>query len=386
MSHARIVAMTARKKILFAITKGNWGGAQRYVFDLATNIPKDRFDVVVLCGEGARLEEKLQERNIRVIRLPSLARDMNVWKDALSVYDFFKILKIEKPDIVHLNSSKIGGIGAFCSRLMGVKKIIFTGHGWAWNENRSLASKGAITFAHWVTILLTHTTIAVSQKVRAEILRLPFVSAEKVPLVYNGIASTDYLEHFAARAELDSKMNEKFWIGTIAELHKNKGLSTLIEAFGNITKSHPDVALVIVGEGEERQQLTESLTKLGLTKKVRLLGFVENAASFLKAFDVFVLPSKTEAFPYVLLEAGLAQLPVIASRVGGIPEVITDNKNGRLITPGDTEGLGLAIKELLEDSTKAAMFGHNLRKTVEDKFSTEQMIAATVDIYEHTPF
>src|SRR3989344_243972 len=164
-----------KKKILFAITKGNWGGAQRYVFDLATNLPRDRFEVCVLCGAGEQLEARLKEKNVRVIRLESLNRDVNLAKDAMSFVALYKIFRQEKPDIIHLNSSKIGAIGALTGRLAGIKKIIFTGHGWAWNENRFFVSKILIAFIHWLTILFSHTTIAVSEKVRSEISRLPFI-------------------------------------------------------------------------------------------------------------------------------------------------------------------------------------------------------------------
>ncbi len=373
--------MAVKKKILFAITKGNWGGAQRYVFDLATNLPTDEFEITVLCGEGNHLKARLKEKNIRVISLPSLHRDINIFKDIKTFFELYKVLTQENPDILHLNSSKIGCMGAVAGRLVGIHKIIFTGHGWAWNEKRSFVSKAGITFFHWLTVLLSHTTIAVSEEIARQISSLQFLSKSKIVVVHNGVADTEYLERFAARATLDSNISEKFWVGTISELHKNKGLDYLIKAFENISKAHPDTALLIVGEGEERESLTKLIVQLGLSKKVHLLGFVQDAANYLKAFDVFVLSSRTEAFPYVPLEAGLAQLPVVATRVGGIPEVIENGKNGLLVKPGDLSALSEAIKELLSDSAKAATFGHNLRKTVEQNFSVDTMVQKTKIIY-----
>ncbi len=373
--------MTEKKKILFAITKGNWGGAQRYVFDLATNLPKDRFEICVVCGEGNKLVEKLRAQNIRVIQLDSLKRDIRIGNEFKTFGRFYEILKKEKPDIIHLNSSKIGAVGALAGRYAGVPKIIFTGHGWAWNENRAFISKFLITTIHWLTVFLSHTTIAVSEKVKRQILKLPFLNPSKIAVIHNGIQTIDYLERFAARAKLDGQITEKFWVGTISELHTNKGLDTLIVAFAEIAKVQNDVVLVIIGEGEERKSLTTLIEKNGLSKKIHLLGFVENAQTFLKAFDVFVLASRTEAFPYVLLEAGLAQLPVVATSVGGVPEVITEHKNGLLIPPEQTGTLSRAIKELLENSAGAATFGHNLRKTVENSFSVSTMVEKTLDVY-----
>ncbi|MEK7390733.1 MAG: glycosyltransferase family 4 protein [Patescibacteria group bacterium] len=370
-----------KKRILFAVTKGNWGGAQRYVFDLATRLPKDQFEVCVLCGAGEQLEARLKEKNIRVIRLESLNRDVNIAKDAMSFVTLYRIFRKEKPDIVHLNSSKIGAIGALAGRLAGIKKIIFTGHGWAWNEDRFFLSKILIAFIHWLTILLSHTTIAVSEKVKDEISRLPFIPKSKIVVIHNGVANTEYMERFTARGALNSDISEKFWVGTISELHRNKGVDNLVTAFADVAETHLDIALVIIGEGDELERLTALIQKLGLSKKVHLLGRKENAGKFLKAFDVFVLASRTEAFPYVPLEAGLAQLPVVATQVGGIPEAITDGKNGLLVRSGDIPALAGAIKELLNDGAKAAILGHNLRKTVEEKFSVNLMVQKTIAVY-----
>lgn len=370
-----------KKKVLMAITKGNWGGAQRYVFDLATNIPKNSFEVVVAYGQGNNLEEKLSRKGIRTIRVSNLGRDIKIFCDLSTFFSLLKIIRKEKPDILHLNSSKIGGIGALAGRITGVKNIVFTGHGWAWNEDRNWLSKALITLAHWLTILMSHKVIAVSGKIASEIKRLPLVNNSKIIVIHNGISSIEYEERFAARALLGDKVSEKFWVGAIAELHKNKGLDTLIEAFGKISDRHSDTALVIVGEGEERKKLASQIEKLSLSKKAVLLGFVDDAGRLLKAFDILVLPSRTEAFPYVPLEAGLAQLPLIATKVGGVPELISDNKNGLLIEPGDSDELAEKIDELLENSTKATVLGHNLRKTVEKDFSTSSMVEKTLSVY-----
>lgn len=373
--------MPKKKKILFAITKGNWGGAQRYVFDLATNLPKNSFEVVVACGQGDRLKKKLAVKNIKVIKIAGLDRDISVGSDLSAFYSILQIIKAEKPDILHLNSSKIGSIGALAGRLSGVRQIIFTGHGWAWNEKRNFFSKFLILTAHWLTILLSHKIIAVSENIAQQIKRLPGIEKANIVVVHNGISDTEYLERFTARTELNIKATGKFWIGAISELHNNKGLDVLIAAYAEVTKRHSDTALVIIGEGEKRSELTEQIESLNLGKKVYLLGFVEDARKYLKAFDILVMSSRTEAFPYVPLEAGLAQLPLIATAVGGIPELIQDGTNGFLVRPNDSDELSGKISELLQNTTQATILGHNLRKTVEKNFSTDLMVEKTLSIY-----
>lgn len=373
-----------KKKVFLAITKGNWGGAQKYVFDLATNIPMDQFDVFVICGEGNRLTDKLQEKNIPTIRMGALSRDIDIIKDLKTFFNLYRLLKKEKPDILHINSSKIGLLGAIAGRLAGVTRIIFTGHGWSWNENRSFLSKKIFTIGHWLTIIFAHAVIAVSEKVKDEIISLPLVKKSKIFLIYNGVSHIDFLERFNARALIGGEISEKFWIGTIAELHMNKNLHNLVRAFSGIVKTHPDAGLIIIGEGEDRKSLESLISELNLTKKIHLLGFHNDAHTLLKAFDVFTLVSRTEAFPYVLLEAGLAQLPVLASRVGGIPELITNGKNGLLVEPNDVKAIQAAIENLLKDSAKSATLGHSLRKTVEEKYMINTMVQMTLDVYNYS--
>src|ERR1700734_3367295 len=126
----------ARTKVLFLITKGTWGGAQRYVFDLATNIPRGRFEAVVAYGQKGKLAEDLTNAGVRTLQLPSLGRDVAVVSDIKSFFEILKLLRKERPDVLHLNSSKAAALGAPAARIAGVKKIIFTVHGWPFRENR----------------------------------------------------------------------------------------------------------------------------------------------------------------------------------------------------------------------------------------------------------
>ena len=158
-----------KKKILYCITKGNWGGAQKYAYDLATTLPKDQYEVVVLLGIDGELTKKLQAKNIRTIVLNNLPREISLIKDFFGFLKLLKIFRQEKPDIIHLNSSKMGFLGAWAGRLAGIKKIIFTGHGWAFNEDRSLWQKKLIYLLHLLTIALAHQTIAVSQETKKQI-------------------------------------------------------------------------------------------------------------------------------------------------------------------------------------------------------------------------
>ena len=372
-----------KKKILYVITKSNWGGAQRYVYDISTNIPKDTFDAKVILGGNGVLRKRLEEKNIPVIQINQLGRDVKFFGDIIS---FFKLLRIfirEKPDAIHLNSSKIGGLGALAGRIARTDKIIFTAHGWAFNEQRHPVSKLIIKFIQWLTVVLSHKVIVVSQHSYNEIEALPMVQ-KKLTVIHNGITQTRLKQKQNAREALLGARHKGFenalWLGTIAELHKNKGLEYAISAFSKVFQTHPDILFVIIGKGEEKNNLDKLITAKNLQNNV--LFFDSNEANiYLRAFDIFILPSIKEGLPYVILEAGMAKLPIIASGTGGIPEIIDDMQSGILVRPKSTDELTKAIEFLLTNKSKQVEFGKNINLNIEQNFSFQKMLEKTTSVY-----
>ncbi|MHB0978230.1 MAG: glycosyltransferase family 4 protein [Minisyncoccota bacterium] len=369
-------------KILYGITKSNFGGAQRYVFDMAVGAKKAGHEVAVLCGLPAQagghgtLIEKLNEENIRIIPLDTMERDISLSKEISSFFQIIKVLDEEDPDVFHINSSKMGGLGGVAGRIAHVKKIVFTAHGWAFNEPRPVWQKIIIKFFVWLTLLFSHKIICVSEKTRRDVSSWPFIK-KKLKVIYNG------LEKFG----LTPRTDETFTVGTIAELHKIKGLDILLTAWSKFIKNLPAQAghsakLIIIGGGEERENLQNMANNLGISDNVIFKGFVDNARSLLSTFDIFVLPSRSEAMPYAPLEAGLAGLPVIATSVGGIPEIIENNVSGILIERENSEELLSALIKLYEDANLRKSLGENLKKKVETEFSLDKMVRETLELYK----
>ncbi|MBI4118595.1 MAG: glycosyltransferase family 4 protein [Parcubacteria group bacterium] len=383
-------------KILYVITKSNFGGAQRYVYDLATSLKTGDFDVAVLLGGDGLLKQKLEHENIRTISLPSLQRDINIVKEVKTFFAFLKILYTERPDIVHVNSSKAGGLGAFAVRFYNMlavsgskTKVIFTAHGWAFNEERPWFQKKTILFLHWLTMLLAHATIAVSEEAKRQVDHLPFMK-EKITVIPNGIGASSPLDRegarraLARRAEaLTETTSDTIWVGTIAELHKTKGLAYMIEAMRLLSQKPIPIKYVIIGDGEELGTLSALAKKHGLEDRVFLTGFIPEAALCLSAFDIFVLPSLSEALGYAILEAGNAGAATIASNVGGIPEIIEDGRNGILVPTRSPVHLANAVSTLAEDAEKRKHFGEALRVAVREQFSKDNMVRATVALYKN---
>lgn len=369
-----------RVKVMYVITKGNWGGAQEYVFSLATYLPKEKYEVVVVCGEGNILTEKLEAEKIRTIHIDSLKRDISIVEEFKSLFDLLKIIKEYKPDVLHLNSSKIGGLGGLAGRIAKVPKIIFTAHGWAFNESRPWLISKAFLLLQWITVLLSHTTIAISRKTRNDIDSLSGVK-DKVFVVHNGVGQIDFIDKNTAinkLAEITNSNPSKIIIGTICELTKNKGLDYLINACQNIEQ---DFSTYIIGEGEEKENLISLVKEKGLQEKIFFTGRIENAKTLLKAFDIFTLTSRKEGLPYTILEAGQASLPVISSRIDGIPEIIENGKSGILTRSGDVAEITKALKYLMDKPDKRAQFGDALKATVIENFSKKKMLEKTIGFY-----
>lgn len=376
------------RKILFLITKSTWGGAGRYVFDLATRLEKNNYHVTVAAGGGGPLLERCRQKGISTIPIVSLGRDINFFQDIRSFWEILTLLQKERPDILHLNSSKVGLLGALAGRIAGIHRIIFTAHGWASTENRPLLSRLVIHLLHTLTVLLSHHTIAVSRATKEE-LKLPQFLSKKITVIHNGISAPPFYSRQTARETLREKGVHDHgtipWIGTIAELHPNKGLLFALSALSLPEIKDLPFVWVIMGDGELRETMLEKIKAYNLEEKVFLVGFVPEAAMYLSAFDVFLFPSIKEGLPYVLLEAGAANLPVIASEIGGIPEIILGGRTGFLIPPKNPQAIAQILSGILRNSLPPRFnpknIGHALGVHVQENFSLAHMTTETERLY-----
>jgi len=171
-----------------------------------------------------------------------------------------------------------------------------------------------------------------------------------------------------------------FWVTTVGELHPVKGHLTMLAAFATFHARHPDSVYIIVGDGELSSVLHAYVHAHHLSHAVFFTGHIQGVASLLSAFDLFVLPSLSEAFGYVLLEAGAAAVPVLASNVGGIPEIINED-TGTLVPPHNEDVLLFSLEEIVRSPEKNHIRAHVLEKRVRDYFTKERMVEETQAVY-----
>jgi len=369
------------KKILYFITQAEFGGAQRYVFDLANNVKGD-FQAAVAMGEQGKdlkLAKILQKNNIKYFIIPNLKRNISPINDILALSEIIKLIKNYQPDIIHLNSSKISILGSLAS-LFTKTKTVYTVHGWVFNEPLSAWLKYFYLYAEKITARFKNKIICVSEYDKRVALKYKIAPENKLVTIHNGLAPID----FDTNPNLLSKerVSSEVIIGSIGNLYKTKGFKYLAEAANIlINKNKISAKFIIVGDGSERKNLESLIKKYNLENNFILAGEIDEAAKLLKAFDIYICSSIKEGLPYSILEAIQAELPIITTNVGGIPEMIENNKTGLLVKPAEAKDLANALQKLINDKNLATELGKNAKQTAIQNFSLEKMVAETKKVY-----
>lgn len=292
-------------KILFVVTQSEWGGAQKYIYDIAIRLPKSGFSIGVAAGEGPSkdLFNGLKKNNINTKCLSYLVRQINPIYDFLAFFELYKLFKKTQPDIIHLNSSKAGVLGSIAGRLAKINKIIYTVHGWVFNEPLPSWKKYFYRFAEKITAPLKTNIICISEYDKNVALKHNIAPAKKLITIHNGINlnTLNFYDKETARKLLSQATSyklqaDKLIIGIIANLYKTKGLDYLLKAAAELK----DKTFIIIGEGPERKNLETHIKQHNLQKRVFLTGTVPNAHKYLKGFDIFILPSVKEGCPYTI--------------------------------------------------------------------------------------
>ena len=359
------------KKVLFLITKATWGGAQRYVYDLSTHLPQE-FEPIVAFGESGKLAADLSSAGIETRVIPSLQRDVAFLSDLTSFFGIWKCIRAAQPDVVHLNSSKAAAFGALAARLRGVPNIIFTVHGWPFNEKRGELARVMIYLISWLTAVLSHAVIVVSKSDEAQGKQMRGVG-KKVRYIPIGIEAPVFLPRGESSSALDIATDTPR-IVTIAELTPNKGIRYAIETIALLKDRGVEVSYTVIGDGEQRAELEDMAVEFSVEDRVRFAGFLADAPKYLKSFDVFLLPSIKEGMPYVLLEAAAAGLPIITTSVVN-PEFVERAGNVHAIPPGDPDAIADAIQEVLDEGAEKEMF------PAQHFFPLSEMVEETAELY-----
>lgn len=387
--------MKQKKKILFVSTKSVWGGAQKYIYDLAANLPKEIFDVAVAAGGKGPLKKKIEDAGIPYIEIQNFERDVKIMKEIFAFFELIRLFRKLKPDIVHLNGSKAGAIGTLAAKAAFVPKIVFSTHGLPYFEKRPRWQNFFIYITLKFAAYFQNIMIAISQFDYEHALKHNLVLSSKLAYIPISIEPEKY--RFLSRQEARVKLGktDSIVIGTIAEFTKNKDIANLIDAIGYLNTpieggsavrlSSPSKLFsgkcIIIGWGEEREMLQKKIKTLKLENTISLIAGSGEDYKYLKALDIFVLSSLKEGLPYTLLEASIAEVPIVATAVGGVPEIVEHEKTGLLVNASSPEELASAIHVLAENREYAKKLAASAREKVMRDHQLSSMLQKTIEVY-----
>lgn len=350
------------------MTLSGVGGAQAYVAALVPALVT-RYDVVVAAhGEGP-LRETVEAAGARYVALRWVRRAVG-WRDLLGLFELARLFRRERAVAVHLNSSKVGLLGRVAAWLTRVPVRIFTVHGWAFAAHHGRAAT-AYRLAERAARPFGTVVVCPVEQVRRMGLAAGTCDAERSVVIHNAVD--------AASVPVAAPDSEPPTIVSVGRLHEPKDFVTLARAL----RSVPPGAFraEIVGDGPDRAAVAAELAAGGLSEAVELLGERSDVRERLARAGLFVLSSRSECMPISVLEAMAAGLPVVASAVGGLPEMVVDGDTGLLVAPGDAEALGQALARLMADPQERRRMGAAGRRRVEERFDLPAFEAAHLELY-----
>ena len=356
-----------------------WAGAEVHLLSLLkylVRLPGFEWSVI-LFNEGKLADE------LRKLPLSLTVISEKTYSPVALAYHLGKMFRQIRPDIVHTHKYKDSILGSIVARCKGVPHVVRVVHGLPepFRGLKNLKMAGYIHADRFVTRLLIDRVVAVSSDIEKFLIET--YGSNRVVCIHNGID----LE--AVHVAMQRSEKRKEWqiddkavlIGTVGRLVPVKGHAILLEALRILRNSHHNVTLLFVGDGPSRGYLEAEVTRLGLEQSVIFAGHQEQSYDFINMMDIFALPSLHEGIPMVLLEALALRRPVIASRVGGIPEVVEHGVSGLLVEPMDASSLANSVVELIENRSKAINLGATGRARIEKEFKASLMAAKTREMY-----
>jgi len=344
-----------KKKILLLATRGEVGGVQVFMLNLALDLVRRGFPVSFAFGDGAYLKKECIKHALPYFELRHLRRTHNPFKNILFIFELRRLLNKEKFDVLHINSSNAlaGVLSARYSRPR--TKSVFTVHGLSLIDEeykKNIFFKILYTTYFKLLLKFTDETVYISQENQAAIGRQNIGPPGNV--ILNGLdpKSLKYLGRDEARAFITSisgiRFEDSFVLGSIGRLSYQKNYEFLLGAFPKVLQANHRAIAIIIGEGPFKKRLKSLAEKLNLSDKVFFIGELIDAAQYLRAFDLFILPSRYEGLPITLIECLFTPLPVLAANVGGNSEVL-NAAPGQLYKLNDVEGFLAKLKNLMSN-------------------------------------
>lgn len=382
VSHQAASPAPARRLRVAQVVTKFTAGAGGITLRGALTLDGERYTSTILAADGGSLLPDAEAAGLEVIRLRHMRPDLNAAEDYRGIRELMTQLDAGRFDIVHTHSAKAGGLGRIAARRVGVPAVLHSLHGFPFHEFQSRAARraylalerrlGAIT-----DYFLTDGTFVASEAVRLRIAPPERIRAIASPV--NAVPAVTAERRERARATLAIPKDAPL-IGTAARLDRQKAPLDMVAAVARLGRS--DVHVVWVGDGDLRADTERAIARAGLGQRFHLLGNRADVLELLPGFDVFAMSSLYEGLPCAVVEAMTCGIPVVATAVNSVPEVVVPGRTGVLARPGDPASLSRALAYALEHPTQAARMAAAAREHIGDRFSAQVLGRDLGEAYE----
>ncbi|MBM3251444.1 MAG: glycosyltransferase family 4 protein [Candidatus Omnitrophica bacterium] len=372
-------------KVLHIHTRGIIGGSGTNTLLTMLGMPKDKYDSELACGSEGPLVDAAKENNLALEIIPHLQNNINIFYDLLALFELIALINKKDYKIVHTHNSKAGILGRFAANICRVPIIIHTQHSCVFKYGTlNYFQKKFYYFLEKISAKFTDKIIYISESLKQEFIDADIGSEKNSVVIHSGIV----LEKFRMKVgvleknELLGLRKDEFIVGVVSRLEPGKGNEFIIKAIPRIVQDVANIKFIFVGDGNSRHYLEELADSLHVKEKVLFLGSRDDVYDLLQMFDIVCLASLYEGMGRVLLEAQAAGRPVVATKIGGIIDVVKDNKTGFLVPPKDVNALAEAIIKLAQDHHLRRQMSEEARRFVDYRFSSAKMVVDIYNVYE----
>jgi glycosyltransferase involved in cell wall biosynthesis len=361
------------------------GGPALHVSYLSAGLRERGYETMLVAGSVGQGEQSMayvaEELGVPVVTIPHLHREISPVRDLLATIRLARIIRAERPVILHTHTAKAGAVGRVAALLAGRRRppiIVHTFHGHVLRGYFGRFWTGFFRLLERLLARITDVLVAVSPEVRDELVSFGVAPASKFRVIRLGIELDQRLSpDGAARAETRRVMGirgERVVVGWIGRMTAVKRTDVVLRAFRRLRQEGVDAVLCMVGDGPDRRSVEDLAGELGIMRDCLFPGYREDVGPFFAAFDVFVLPSGNEGTPVTAIEALASGCPVVATRVGGVPDVVTDGEDGFLVEPGDVDALAARLAQLASDPGLRATMGGAGRERMRGRYAVDRLI------------
>jgi glycosyltransferase involved in cell wall biosynthesis len=384
-------------KIIHIITRLDKGGSAENTLLTTIGLDKNKYDIVLIKGISLESEMSAEERTsldeglrqaelngVKLIIVPSLIRRINPILDLQTLFRLYRIFLQEKPAIVHTHTSKAGILGRWASFLAGVPIIVHTPHGHIFYGYHGIIKTGLFVLMERLTALITDRIIALTKREKGEHIQFNISKPHKFVVIHSGVPLENFSKIFTNNDKLKKKLGipvADSIVGTVGRLVEIKGHRYLLDAARSVLNKIANVTFLLIGDGHLMTELISHASALGIKNKVIFAGWRSDIPQLINTFDIFVLPSLNEGMGRVLVEAMAIGKPIVASDIGGIPDLVKNGANGILFPPGNVDAMAEAIIKLLLDRELARKMGKEGEKGSLN-YDTGAMVKKIEGLYE----